>query len=154
MESAPTIKVSIKWNKEIINDVELNMAEDIETFKNQIYSLTDVPVDKQKLMAKGGLLKEGQPWSKYPGVKDGCQITLMGTASTKVLKDPSVQIKFVEDMTPEEKAKALREKTGIIVPAGLENLGNTCYMNSVMQCLKRVDELKGSLKNFELDESH
>ena len=46
MESAPTIKVSIKWNKEIINDVELNMAEDIETFKNQIYSLTDVPVDK------------------------------------------------------------------------------------------------------------
>jgi len=57
-------------------------------------------------------------------------------------------------MTPEEKAAALLAKTGYVIPAGLDNLGNTCYMNSVVQCMKRVNELKAHLKDFELDEKN
>lgn len=34
------------------------------------------------------------------------------------------------------------------VPAGLANLGNTCYMNATVQCLKSVNELRDALKNF------
>lgn len=35
------------------------------------------------------------------------------------------------------------------VPAGLTNLGNTCYMNAVVQCLNSVSELRDALKTFE-----
>ena len=83
-------------------------------------------------MAKGKIIKEDSEWSAYPAVKNGVQLMLMGTAEGKELKAPDKQIKFVEDMTPQERAAALREKTGTVIPAGLENLGNTCYMNSVV----------------------
>lgn len=34
------------------------------------------------------------------------------------------------------------------LPAGLTNLGNTCYMNAVVQCLKVVPELRDSLRGY------
>ncbi len=74
---------------------------------------------------------------------------MMGTAAGGELKKPDTTIKFVEDMTAEERARVLHEKTGETLPAGLENLGNTCYMNATVQCLKRVNELKDSLKNYQ-----
>lgn len=34
------------------------------------------------------------------------------------------------------------------LPGGLENLGNTCYMNATLQCLKSVPELRNSLNQY------
>jgi ubiquitin carboxyl-terminal hydrolase 14 len=74
---------------------------------------------------------------------------MMGTPVEGQLKKPAQTIKFVEDMTAEERARVLHEKTGETLPAGLENLGNTCYMNATVQCLKRVNELKDALKGYQ-----
>ena len=83
-----TIKVSIKWGKTLFEDVEVNLNEDIAVFKGQVYALSNVPLDKQKIMAKGKIIKEDAKWADYPAVKEGVQLMLMGTAEGNELKAP------------------------------------------------------------------
>ena len=78
-------------------------------------------------------------------LKDGQIIMLMGSA--EALPAPpaeSARPRFIEDMKEEEVAAA-----GAVMPAGLENMGNTCYMNSTLQCLRAVPELREGLRSFQ-----
>ena len=134
------VRIKLKWNKEAYDNVDVDLAAGVSAFKDTVYNLTAVPKDRQKLMAKGawtGTLKDDADLTAT-GMKDGQQIMLMGSA--EVVAAPREAIKFVEDMTLEEQALK-----GAIIPAGLVNLGNTCYMNATVECLRYMPELREAL---------
>ena len=49
---------------------------------------------------------------------------------------------FIEDLSPEEQAKVLKKAAVDILPVGLQNLGNTCYLNSCLQVFHALPEIR------------
>mmetsp|Transcript_52726 Transcript_52726/g.123308 ORF Transcript_52726/g.123308 Transcript_52726/m.123308 type:complete len:520 (+) Transcript_52726:80-1639(+) len=142
------VQVKLKWGKEEY-DVDVDEAS-VEVFKTKVYSMTNVPVDKQKYLGfPGGALKDSDDMMQKAGnLKAGAKVTLVGTAEAAQLKAPAEKVVFEEDLTPEEKAKVLKEKKAEVMPAGIQNLGNTCYMNSTLQCLASIKELKDTVTSY------
>jgi ubiquitin carboxyl-terminal hydrolase 14 len=67
---------------------------------------------------------------------------MMGSKEEDVPNEPAEKPIFLEDMSEYELSCVLD------LPAGLTNLGNTCYLNATVQCLKTVPELREALKSF------
>ncbi|UYV72716.1 USP14 [Cordylochernes scorpioides] len=122
--------VKVKWGREQFQDVELNLAESPLVFKAQLFALTGVHPDRQKVMLKGATLKN-------------VTVLLMGSKE-ELPSAPVSKPVFMEDMSETELASALD------LPVGLANLGNTCYLNATVQCLKSVPELRQVLRDVSL----
>ena len=101
------MKVKVKFNKTVFDDVDMDESGTGADFKALLYSISGVPPERQKLMTKGGWSKTGFMGTlkdefnlSDSKIKEGQLITLMGTADE--IKAPVVPVKFLEDMTEEE----------------------------------------------------
>lgn len=136
----PIYSVNIKWGKERFEGVQCNTDEPPLVFKATIFSLSGVQPDRQKIMIKGSVLKD-DTWGNIK-ISNNANLLMMGTAE-ELPPAPVAKPIFVEDMTESQLAHALE------LPSGLNNLGNTCYLNATLQCLRSVPELRNVLTSYQ-----
>ena len=89
----PILNVHIKHAGKV-HDIPLNMDAPAVEFKNAIYQSTGVPVDRMKVMIKGGVLKDDTDWRKV-APKEGQTFMVIGAAG-ELPKPPSTPTVFLE----------------------------------------------------------
>ncbi|CAG9536187.1 unnamed protein product [Cercopithifilaria johnstoni] len=133
------VRVFIKWGKERF-EVDANMEDSPLQLKSQLFSLTGVSPDRQKVLVKGRILDDNS-WNGCD-LKDGMVMMMIGSGG---IVPPPPPISH-----PEENSDGMEAETSnsIVLPAGLKNLGNTCYLNATLQCFKVIPELREALNKY------
>ena len=87
----------------------------------------------------------GESWASLGAgtLKENMQLTLMGSAE-EITEEAAEKVVFEEDLNILEKAGLLKAEH----PPGLMNLGNTCYLNSALQLLGSIPELRTHAKKY------
>ncbi len=105
-----------------MKDIEVDSSLPPAVLKAQLFSLTNVPTERQKIMVKGQTIGD-DTWGKV-NLTNGLTLLMMGSADP-VPEVPTEKVKFLEDMTEAQLARHMQ------YPGGLKNLGKYRLPNNV-----------------------
>ena len=103
--------------------------------KNKIQEQTMIPPERQKILVKGGKLNDDTLLSSLDFSKP---VMVLGTPDK--LTAPVEKPKFIEDMGDLTKVDNN--------PVGIPNYGNTCYLNSSLQILYQIDDVRNNILEY------
>jgi len=139
---APPSTIEVKWNKQIFPAVPLPATSD--ELKTVLRGMTGVLEERQTLMCKNvwkGVLGKGVNLAELTWPNEKVTVVMMGTPTEKATTEPPKEaVVFLEDLSVGAAAA-----TGKVLPPGLVNLGNTCYLNATVQVLRGSPELVNAL---------
>ncbi|CAN3359295.1 ubiquitin carboxyl-terminal hydrolase 6 [Diutina catenulata] len=130
------MKITIK-NAGKTHEIELNDNDTGAQLKAQIQQLTLIPPERQKILVKGGKVNDDTLVSSLDTSKP---IMVLGTPDAHLPVAPAEKVVFLEDM--KQQVAAADE------PSGLVNLGNTCYLNSSLQAIYQMGDVKDAVVNY------
>lgn len=135
------IKVNIKHAGKSY-PISLGKDATVGELKLTVQDSTKVPLARQKYMVKGGLVDDNVKLGEV--IKPGSNVMLLGTPDAGMISKPSEKSQFLEDLAPEEQLQKTSD-----LPIGLQNMGNTCYLNSTLQAFYRIQPLRELILNYD-----
>ncbi|KAK7197801.1 ubiquitin carboxyl-terminal hydrolase [Novymonas esmeraldas] len=139
-QSLSMADIKVKWGKETLA-MQMELSSTVGALKLALSERTGVPTEKQKLMGLKPNANKDDATLRDAGITAGKTIMLIGSAESAAAL-PVVQAAVVA----ENETGGFTATTA--TSNGLRNIANTCYLNSALQMLRSVPEIREVLTGY------
>jgi hypothetical protein len=142
--------ITVKWKKEIFDNISVDLSAPVSELKVQLFSLSGVAAEKQKLIMGGKTLKDEMSLESY-GVKNGSVLQMIGNASEMWVKPDIKEVTFVDDLPASEQAtdnSQYPSKNGSKICGAYAKVNIQVFESGMINKIKEILEGNNEKRNF------